>query len=1316
MSVFPSNKFSTSSASELASSLIAHAPEYSLVRKNSKKRVLESDNIVDIGADSTDALQQIKGTSNSRKKHKSHVNTTNLNKNASTEKNKISDKSTLANAATSSVSTSTTQSNNNNVKRVTGRIFTPIELSRYKAERDRQLQQLALDQRQAAVLASYHQKNTIANQLTRPGTTPSDLSNQYQLATNLAKQASQISAIAATNTSIPTRFNGASLGLAGGLNLQHSREQTKNLLDLSSAISANDASNIKYSEAAKKLEISRFAIPNLANNSLQHSQNSKKQSQSTLTGHKTNSELKSNNALFKPEANQIITNIVPNGSIITDEMIKLQAQLSSLTSNQTSPQGYVNFDSSLLARKNSIDQKNFENSVEAQSQKSSQNEAHNQTQSTTDQLLAPKEMTNPDNLNLKPSTPNSVNLSGNTNPFANLTSAQQMQLHLQLQLKRNLQQKAELQQRELNSDKGFTNIGINASKQQSANSNLIGSQASNQMYLNQSPSAAKVNLQSGLTQNSGGMVTLQQAQQLNRQIQISLQIVLLAQQQPGLPYLVKKQLLVHMMQLQKLAQTPISRMSSSSVSLLIQSLHQQQIHVQGLVVATAAANSNTSANLNFDKNLNPSNMHNLNAQNNSNTPKIAINQHSNNMSENILNLNSNSKLNVNPNVGLVSNDNNLRSVTPMTPSVGINLNKNNDLSTKNINTPNLQLLNSMLSQSNSNTPNFNNMKTPVVTSNNQTLLQNPQVWLNSNLNHLANHSGQNINPNSNPLLTQNAFNNLANQRAISQILSSNSNTQEQLNASNFDNSPHKANNFNNTNTQAQQAQALVNNAILTNNAASLTSTDTNMSSNSLQAQNSQNQQNLFHKGNLNMSMSPQVNISGQNNGNVAVQSNNNYTAPNSSNRNFEMLSNNNDSTEIKISTPNSRNLSGTPNQLVEVKTSLSNKSNKASNAGSPSPMSIKQAQKPKALTSNAGISKGTNADNNNNNIENLNSNNNDASNINMNTFPFTNLQAKDSNFNGFNNSQNHMLQPNGANKPKDIDTNIILAPDANNPTTLDANYNTGLNNTWPNLTPLQLSQLSMQQKQKLAMQQQNINSQGQLSMNLPKNLNLQQQQLLLAQKQKADLMQKQQQANLQLLQKQPTQFQQNPVLLSQQHQQINQINNINQKMQEIGKLNPQQITELLELQKNLLGSSSSFNPELMARALSANTTTTQDGISLFKNGIPNFNFSGQQQTQTMPNRNQTATMHGNLAVPNPDSNLADGNTSKLNVALNNSPGKFSSVEADPNVNNSDLNSETVSQIIQKALTPVSNMVSTPTGLSGSQSYLSDNASTTPQNK
>ncbi|OMJ09786.1 hypothetical protein AYI69_g10507, partial [Smittium culicis] len=51
--------------------------------------------------------------------------------------------------------------------------------------------------------------------------------------------------------------------------------------------------------------------------------------------------------------------------------------------------------------------------------------------------------------------------------------------------------------------------------------------------------------------------------------------------------------LVQMTQLQKLAQTPISSMNARSIPMLIQSLHQQQMHVQKLVLATAAANNST---------------------------------------------------------------------------------------------------------------------------------------------------------------------------------------------------------------------------------------------------------------------------------------------------------------------------------------------------------------------------------------------------------------------------------------------------------------------------------------------------------------------------------------------------------------------------------------------------------------------------------------------------------------------------------------------------------------------------------------------------
>ncbi|PVU99989.1 hypothetical protein BB559_000242 [Furculomyces boomerangus] len=627
MSIFPSTKFMPANVSDLASLLVAHAPKYNVIRQNAKKRSLDS-----LVSDPTSSAP----AANKRKTGYSDI-TGSYSTNANSDKN-----SNSANIG---------QKGNMNKQNFNpGRVFGPLELSRFKAERDRHLQQLIFDQRQAAALAAYQQRAAAVDHLQRTLNSEESISNQPQIPPSIPTSIPRVqgnpiymarnhpgslssmphpaqvlnSSTVIPNYSLnkaeenklnytPQNSTDTNIDLAGKnetfsqpiLNKNSdSLEANYTLTNVSTTEKVNsDSKNVVGNETVMgvPLSINKNVIntPSDADGAENTNSNSATQIL-TDRASETNSHLETRNSLNYPS-----NNVIMNGSEASDTPLTYnQVQNNqNLALNSTAPDSKLRslpftpklqfmpisgLENSEIVSKAGMDglqqsipgnsvqqltpQNNFLKNYQPQLQQKQNNPLLFQPKAQSQhQLLAhhlagigsnkPHLQSEP---NLKEFDQNNVYSTSPLLPQG--TSTRNIQ---------NLGQEGRVSGSPIDGSFGMTRM-------QSGNN------------------IAPMMTPTGLNNNS---LLIQQAKQLHHQIQLSLQIVLLAQQQPGLPYLVKQQLAIQIIQLQKLSKTPISQMRAGSIPLLIQSLHQQQLHVQGLVVATAAANANSSNSGVFNKGL-----------------------------------------------------------------------------------------------------------------------------------------------------------------------------------------------------------------------------------------------------------------------------------------------------------------------------------------------------------------------------------------------------------------------------------------------------------------------------------------------------------------------------------------------------------------------------------------------------------------------------------------------------------------------------------------------------------------------------------------
>ncbi|PVV03557.1 hypothetical protein BB560_001955 [Smittium megazygosporum] len=557
MSIFPSNKFSISSASDLASSLIAHAAEFNAIRKNYKKRSIDFTSSLSMKPPPTKKLSESKSQSTTKNKKRS-ISQLSL----AEQQNALIQAKLSENKAALKAQTNTTFN-----------YISPLELSKIKADQDRQKSQLAFDKKQAAALSSYR-KRSAASQFS-------------------ARQPSQQTPLSVINLQNP--------------NLQPSNPQL-----LAPSVNPNLPIPLPLNLKNPNLPIQSDAVSNA---SRQLVPNSNPVINITKTSLPQKDQHQFQNVQISGQSNALFNNVNPQTMGLhqqnpLQQMANIPANLQSQLANRQAAATVAAVAAAIsqkaaegvrpVSAVPSVDDKQSVEALNQSKQKilqsATQTVAQNQT--LIGQSVGNKETT----AATTASSTNISNTSGNIqNPsiqaaFPNLSPAQQMQLQIQLQLqqlRRNQQQRPDQSSPEqLLNNAGASNISPAIIQQSKLNNQSLPSAQGNTLQRSKSPLGNVAGQNPPGQPSSNLQVPIQEIRQLQHQIQLSLKMVLLAQQQPGLPAQIKKQLLVQMIQLQKLSQTPINRMTSSSIAYLIQSLYQHQIHVQGLVVAAAAANSN----------------------------------------------------------------------------------------------------------------------------------------------------------------------------------------------------------------------------------------------------------------------------------------------------------------------------------------------------------------------------------------------------------------------------------------------------------------------------------------------------------------------------------------------------------------------------------------------------------------------------------------------------------------------------------------------------------------------------------------------------
>ncbi|OLY81439.1 hypothetical protein AYI68_g4455 [Smittium mucronatum] len=552
LNIFPFNNLAISNDSDLATSLISNSQIYNTIKKSSKKRkhiLSESGNESDIDLDNsenapshpsqnetnsnsdpatfTKGSDSIVGSSNF-KTQKNPKAVGNKDKNVPEENSEA----TIDNSQPSNPSKQQNQPNGKITKSgqfsvVSGRVFSPLELSNFKAERDRQLQQLVFDQRNSAVFNPYQQKNQIHQHLNMPP----NLTNPLQIQ-------GQLGQAAASNSNLKPALNNAQIGFPS------SKESFQNPPD----------SNID--------QLNPNALP-------------KTHGQNDSVSLSSSNQFTSNTKIL-PQVDKNTSNKTEN--------IEISANSSGISSTQVGPS-------------NSL-----------KSPDTNKNTGYHGDASSKG--IEPDSLINPaSNADLSISANNTRDsFAGsykaslvNSGEFANAIRSNLIKGPENLQTQpiyANIQQQARQQQNDQTRiadpqqmNKQSTSLISNLQNVRNISNQNPGPGAPNVPF--QHPLVNDSNLKSSVGIGSQNEIFPKfdiqpQNPPINNQ-----QIVFLAQQQPGIHSQVRQQLLVQMTQLQKLAQTPISAMNARSIPMLIQSLHQQQMHVQKLVLATAAANNNS---------------------------------------------------------------------------------------------------------------------------------------------------------------------------------------------------------------------------------------------------------------------------------------------------------------------------------------------------------------------------------------------------------------------------------------------------------------------------------------------------------------------------------------------------------------------------------------------------------------------------------------------------------------------------------------------------------------------------------------------------